>query len=200
MIQINSELKTKLLSQIEVLGKEQSLLPFSTPHIDETIRELEDVNPILRSLSPEHLTTLAGEWQLIYASNGTVVTRPLADITNIFGSGIKVKKIWQSINNFNREIIASNQALIEFYLLGEYYLSAEGTWQPQPDEKTAIATFDLFSLQATKFVSQPDWTLPELQIPVLEFMRNQAIWITSYLDEDTRIGRGATGNLFVFHR
>jgi hypothetical protein len=67
MTQTNYELKTKLLSQIEVLGKQQSLLPFSTPHIDETIRELENVNPIVRSLSPEYFTTLVGEWQLIYA-------------------------------------------------------------------------------------------------------------------------------------
>ena len=200
MTQTNYELKTKLLSQIEVLGKEQSLLPFSTPHIDETIRELENVNPIMRSLSPEHLTTLIGEWQLIYASNGTVVTRPLAEVANLIGLGIQVKKIWQSINNFNREIITNNQALIELPLLGEYQIGAEGTWQPQPDEQTATVTFNLFSFQATKFLSQPAWTLPELQIPVLDFLQNEAIWITSYLDEDLRIGRGATDNLFVFRR
>lgn len=200
MSQTNSELKTKLLSQIEVLGKEQSLLPFSTPYIDETIRELENVNPIVRSLSAENLTTLIGKWHLMYASNGTVVTRPVAQITDLLGSGIQANSIWQSINNFNGEIIASNHALIELPLLGEYYLSAEGTWQPQADEQTATVTFNLFSLQATKFLSQPNWTLPELQIPVLDFLRNEAIWITSYLDEDTRIGRGATGNLFVFRR
>lgn len=53
MNQTNLELKTKLFSQVEVLGKEQSLLPFSTPYIDidETIRELESVNPIGRSRS-----------------------------------------------------------------------------------------------------------------------------------------------------
>ena len=200
MTQINSELKTKLFSQIEILGREQSLRPFSTPHIDETIRELENVNPITRPLSLDNFSSLVGEWQLIYASNGTVVTRPLAEVANLVGSGIKVKKIWQSINNFNREIIANNQALIELPLLGEYHLGAEGTWQPQPDEKTATVTFNLFSFQATKFLSQPNWTLPELQIPVLDFLQNEAIWITSYLDEDMRIGRGATGNLFVFRR
>ena len=200
MNQTNLELKTKLFSQIEILGKERSLLPFSTPHIDETIEELENVNPKKRSLSSEHLSALVGEWQLIYASNGTVVTRPLAEVANFIGSGIKVKKIWQSIDNFSGEIIVSNQAIIEFYLLGEYQIGAEGIWRPQPDEKTATVTFDLFSLQATKFLSQPDWTLPELQIPVLDILRNEAIWITSYLDEDIRVGRGATGNLFVFRR
>ena len=200
MIQTNSELKTKLFSQIKVLGKEKSLLPFSTPYIDETIQKLENINPKKRSLSLEHFVTLAGEWQLVYASNGTVITRPIAEITNILGSAIQVKKIWQSINSLGGEIFASNQALIEFPFFGEFQLGAEGVWQPQPDEQTATVTFDLFYFQATKFLSQPDWTLPELQIPVLDILKNEALWITSYLDEDTRIGRGATGNLFVFRK
>ena len=90
--------------------------------------------------------------------------------------------------------------MIELFLLGEYQLGAEGIWKPKPDERTATVTFDVFSLQAMKFLSQSDWTLPELQIPVLDVLKNEAIWITSHLDEDTRIGRGATGNLFVFRR
>ncbi|MFE1746297.1 PAP/fibrillin family protein [Coleofasciculus sp. H7-2] len=32
------------------------------------------------------------------------------------------------------------------------------------------------------------------------FLRNEAEWTTSYLDEEIRVGRGATGNLFVFSR
>ena len=63
-----------------------------------------------------------------------------------------------------------------------------------------MVSFDAFTAQAIKFLSQSDWTLPELKIPVLDFLRNEALWITSYLDEDTRIGRGKTGNLFVFRR
>ncbi|NJK50810.1 hypothetical protein HC931_24265 [Candidatus Gracilibacteria bacterium] len=43
-------------------------------------------------------------------------------------------------------------------------------------------------------------SLPELKIPVLEFLKNEAMWKTSYLDRDMRIGRGVTGNLFVFRR
>jgi hypothetical protein len=60
---------------------------------------------------------LIGDWQLVYASNGTVITRPIAEITNILGSGIKVKRIWQSLNNLNGEIRANNQALIEIALI-----------------------------------------------------------------------------------
>ena len=200
MAQTEQDLKTQLFSQIEVVGIERSLLPFSEILIDETIEQLENINPITQPLKPDNLSSLVGEWQLVYASNGTVVTRPIAEITNVLGSGIKVKKIWQSLDNFDGKIIANNRALIELFLLGEYQLSAEGNWLGQLDGQTATVTFNFFSLQATKFFNQSDWILPELQIPVLDILKNEAIWITSYLDEDTRIGRGATGNLFVFRR
>ena len=178
----------------------QSLLPFSETSIDETIEQLENINPIPQPLSPKNSASLIGDWQLIYASNGTVITRPIAEITNVLGSGIKVKRIWQSLNNFNGEIRANNLALIELTLIGEYQLIAEGFWRPEADERTAKVTFNAFAAQATRFLGQSDWSLPELKIPVLDFLRNEALWITSYLDENTRIGRGGTGNLFVFRR
>ena len=192
----NLNLKTELFRQIEILG-ERSLLPFSEASIDETISQLESTNPITQPLSTNNLSILVGDWQLVYASNGTVVTRPIAEMANILGA-IKVKKIWQSLAVKNGEITANNQASIE--LLGEYKLSAEGIWRSQADQQTAIVTFNSFTAQATKFLGQSNWSLPELKIPVLDFLKNEALWITSYLDEDMRIGRGATGNLFVFRR
>ena len=200
MTQFRHKLKTELFSQIEAVGKEKSLLPFSETSIDETIRQLEDVSPISQPLSPSNLSSLIGDWQLVYASNGTVITRRIAEITNILGSGIKVERIWQSLNNFNGEIRANNLALIKLTLIGEYQLIAEGFWRPEADERTAKVTFNAFAAQATRFLGQSDWSLSQLKIPVLDFLRNEAFWITSYLDEDTRIGRGGTGNLFVFRR
>ncbi|MEM8828504.1 MAG: PAP/fibrillin family protein [Cyanobacteria bacterium P01_G01_bin.19] len=200
MTQLNQELKTKLFSQIEVAGKERSLLPFSETLIDETIRQLEDINPISQPLSSNNFNLLIGDWQLIYASNGTVITRPIAEMTSFLGAAIEVIKIWQSLAVEDEEIRANNQALIDLPLIGEYQLSAEGVWRSQSDEQTAQVTFNAFTAQATKFLGQSDWSLPELKIPVLDFLRNEAIWITSYLDENTRIGRGATGNLFVFRQ
>ena len=198
MSQANLELKTKLLSQIEILGKERSLLPFSERSIDETIKNLEKINPIPQPLLPKNLSSLVGDWQLIYASNGIVITRPIAEMANLLGSGIKINSIGQSVHNFEGKILASNRASIELPLLGEYELLAEGVWQAQPDNQTAKVSFAFFSLQAIKFLSQLNWILPEIQIPIGEFFSNEALWITSYLDEDMRIGRGVTGNLFVF--
>ena len=200
MTQTRQDLKTKFFSQIEILGKEQSLLPFSDISIDETIQQLEDTNPIPQPLSSDNLSSLVGDWQLVYASNGTVVTRPIAEMTNVLGTAIKVNKIWQSLTAENSQIKADNQALIELPLLGEYQLSAEGIWRSQPDKQSAMVSFDAFTARATKFLGQLDWSLPELKIPVLDFLRNEALWITSYLDGDMRIGRGATDNLFVFRQ
>ena len=200
MTEANQNLKTELFGQIEILGKERSLLPFSEASIDATITQLENVSPILQPLSSEHFADLAGDWQLIYASNGTVITRPIAEITSLLGNAVAIDKIWQSLTIQNEQILANNQALIELPLLGTYRLAAEGIWRSQPDKRSAMVTFDAFTVQATEFFERSDWTLPELKIPVLDFLQNEALWITSYLDEDTRIGRGATGNLFVFRR
>ena len=198
MAQSSQDLKTQLFRKIEEIGKERSLLPFAEISIDKTITELEALNPTPQPLSSGSLDGLVGDWQLIYASNGTVVTRPIAEITEVLGSGIKVKKIWQSLSSHNGEIKANNQALIELALIGDYRLSAEGVWRAEADKRSAQVTFDAFVLQAIKFLGQPDWKFPELKIPVLDFLKNEALWITSYLDEDTRVGRGKTGNLFVF--
>jgi len=112
MTELNQELKSELFSQIEAVGEKRSLLPFAETSIDETIRQLEDISPISQPLSSNYLYSLIGDWQLVYASNGTVITRPITEITNILGFGIEVNRIWQSLNNFNGEIRANNQALI----------------------------------------------------------------------------------------
>ena len=88
-----NRLKTELFSQIEALGRERSLLPFSEASIDETIGRLENINPIPQPLHPDNFTSLLGDWQLIYASNGTVVTRPISEMTNTFGSAIAVASL-----------------------------------------------------------------------------------------------------------
>ncbi|MGF1478052.1 MAG: PAP/fibrillin family protein [Cyanophyceae cyanobacterium] len=194
-----NQLKTELFYQIETLGPERSLLPFSEASIDDNIRRLENINPIPQPLRPSNSTALLGDWRLVYAANGTVVTRSMAEIANVFGSAIAVQ-IWQTLASQDRQITADNQALIELPLLGDYRLSAKGIWQPEPDERTAQVSFNTFSLQPTKFLGLPSSRLPALIIPILELFRNKALWITSYLDEDTRIGRGATGNMFVFKK
>lgn len=186
-------LKTELIEQVETLPFQQAIFPNSEPAIDRIIQKLEEINPIPQPLSSKNQALISGNWQLIYASNGTVVTRQVATIPD--WTGIKIKQVYQTLSASNTGITTSNCAKIELPLLGEFTIQASGIWKCQEDEKTALVSFDEFIFQATK-----PFNLPELRIPVLEALRNEAVWITSYLDEKIRLGRGKTGNLFLFEQ
>jgi PAP_fibrillin len=135
---------------------------------------------------------------VVYASNGTAVTRNLAPIFQI-AEGIQIKQVRQKlVAGSQRKITVFNSALLDLPLLGELQLQASGIWTWDEDERDAQVTFDTFYFQATKLFGLENWCFPELKIPVWEFLRKQALWTTSYLDTELRIGRGATGNLFVF--
>ncbi len=193
-------LKTELWRQVEALGPERCLFPSQGEPIDEIVQQLEDINPIPHPLNASHLPSLFGNWQLIYASRGTVVTRSFASIS-AFGQAIKIKRVWQKlVAGGTGKISASNNAAIDLPLLGEWQLQALGVWTWGMDEQVAKVKFGTFSLQATQLFGLSNWSLPELKIPVLEFLQNEALWTTSYLDQEVRVGRGATGNLFVFRR
>ncbi|MFB2976482.1 PAP/fibrillin family protein [Microseira sp. BLCC-F43] len=193
-------LKTELLQRVEALETFQALFPSPAQPIDQIVQQLESLNPIPHPLSPKHLPSLIGDWQLVYASNGTVVTRAIASTPNMLG-GIQIKQVWQSlVTGEPGKINASNGALIDLPLLGEWQLQADGTWNWGEDDQIAKVTFGTFYIRATKPFGSSSWNLPELKIPVLEFLRKEALWTTSYLDAEIRIGRGATGNLFVFRR
>lgn len=81
-------LKTELWRQVEALGSERCLFPSQGEPIDEIVQQLEDINPIPHPLNASHLPSLFGNWQLIYASRGTVVTRSFASIS-AFGQAIR---------------------------------------------------------------------------------------------------------------
>ena len=193
-------LKTELLQRVEALGINQALFPSPVQTIDQIVQQLESLNPIPRPLNPKHFPSLLGDWQLVYASRGTVVTRAIASTPNMLG-GIQIKQVWQSlVTGDPGKINASNGALIDLPLLGEWQLQADGHWKWRDSEQIAKVTFGTFSIRATKPFGLESWNLPELKIPVLEFLRKEALWTTSYLDAEIRIGRGATDNLFVFRR
>ena len=192
-------LKSELLQRVEALGLQQAIFPSPEESIDKIVIHLENINPTPQPLSSLSLPTLEGDWQLIYASKGTVVTRQLASRSEFLG-GIQIKRVWQTLVVGDvTKINTTNAAVFELPLLGEWMVQAHGVWTIGEDEKTAAVCFDAFSVQATKLFGMA-WSLPQLKIPVLEFFRNEAVWITSYLDKEIRIGRGATGNLFVFRR
>jgi hypothetical protein len=200
--EIREKLKQDLLNRTTTLGQ-QALLPTEKSELDAIVQQLEALNPTPFPLAPANRSLLLGDWKLFYASNGTVITRRLP-------GGITMNAIWQTLSaaeeagfsapqNFEG-IAATNGAALELPLLGKVQLQAQGHWRWQGDTQRATVAFDTFSLQATGLFQQADWQLPALHIPVLEGLRREATWQTSYLDLDLRIGRGATGNLFVFAR
>jgi len=89
MVDNISLLKTQLLAEIEALGQ-QALFPSKESIIDEIVRQLESINPISSPLHPHYVPQLLGDWQLVYASNGTVVTRQFSFSHNNW-AGITIK-------------------------------------------------------------------------------------------------------------
>ncbi|MEL7245661.1 MAG: PAP/fibrillin family protein [Cyanobacteria bacterium J06573_2] len=193
----NNSLKTDLIEKLSALSFQKAIFPLGEPGIDNLIRKLEEINLLPQPLNYQNQALLSGTWKLIYASNGTVVTRQVAEIPE--WTGIKIKDVYQIINYSDTGIVTSNCAEIELPLFGELKIQASGIWKCQEDEQTALVSFDEFGFQSKKLFNLP-FDLPELKIPVLEFLRSEAVWITSYLDEEIRVGRGKTGNLFVFQK
>lgn len=191
--------KNELWQRLQALDMQQALFPSPQPQIDEIVKQLESINPISKPLSVNHQADLSGNWQLVYASRGTVITRPLA--TSNFWGGIKINRVWQTlVVNNTKNISTVNAAELELPLLGKWKLWADGVWTWEDDEQLAKVSFHRFGVQPINMFGISGLTLPELKVPVLEAWRREAVWITSYLDEDMRVGRGVTGNLFVFRR
>lgn len=213
-----TQLKTQLLQQIEALEPEDAILPAEHPAIDQIICELEALNPIDQPLRQEHWPMLLGSWALVYASRGTVVTRR---ISRQFPMPVGIQRVWQRLigpegtgaamvkdrvsgamvkHQSLGAIATENGAVLSLPFLGELTATAQGIWHPFEEGESAQVSFGAFSLQATRLLGITGLNLPQITVPVLEFLRQEALWITSYLDEDLRFGRGATGNLFVFRR
>lgn len=190
-------LKAELLEHIGDLDLAEALLPSSHPSIDQLIHNLEALTPIAQPLQPDHWPTLLGTWDLIYASQGTVVTRRLP----LWPVGIR--RVWQRLMSPpqpSAPILTENGAVVSLPVIGELTAIAQGVWHPYEEAESASVSFGSVSLQPTRLLGVTGLHLPKLTLPIFDALRREALWITSYLDDDLRIGRGATGNLFVFQR
>lgn len=119
-------LKNELRQRISELGLQQSIFPSADETCDRLVQQLENINPCDRPLSIDHLSTLAGDWELIYASRGTVVTRRLVSLKGI-GARVKIKRVWQKlVASQANQIFAANCAEFDLPLLGEWRLQADG--------------------------------------------------------------------------
>lgn len=198
---VRSSLKKTLLKNIQFLDPIDALLPSQHPDIDRLIHDLEDLSPIEHPLSEPYLPTLLGNWKLVYASQGTVVTRQVSEPSKFLP--VRIQRVWQRLNltgSADAPIETENGAVLSIPFFGEFTAIAKGIWQPYEEAESASVSFGALSVQPTRLLGISGLNLPQITIPVLDFLRREALWITSYLDEDLRFGRGATGNLFVFKR
>lgn len=195
-----ARLKTELLEQIQRLDRTEALLPSHHPEIDQLIHDLEGLTPIPHPLELAHSPELLGQWDLIYASQGTVVTRR---VNGSMPLPVGVQRVWQRLTRSPQTsgpIATENGAVLAIPLLGELTAIAQGIWQPYDDAESANVSFGAFSLRPTRLFGIAGLNLPKITLPVLEMLRREALWMTPYLDGDLRFGRGVTGNLFVFRR
>ncbi|WP_353259577.1 PAP fibrillin [Prochlorothrix hollandica] len=199
-------LKAELWEALTALGTSAALLPAAEPAlkapIDAHLQTLIHHNPTPQPLAAPGRSGLLGSWQLRYASQGTVVTRRLGPSQNSQGiPAVTLVKIWQVLTeDADGTVRAENGARLRLPLLGEGQLRAAGTWAIAANGTEAQVSFGALGLRSTQFLGQSGWQLPELWVPVLPLLRRSALWRLVYVDEDTYIGEGATGNRFLFRR
>lgn len=158
---------------------------------------------------PQASPSLLGEWELIYASNGTVVTRSAPARVLLSASqlpGVGISDITQRLAARDGAVVgASNSATFGLGPFGSWRLGIEGVWRdgPQGDGRAVKVLFDTFSIKPVSFLGLPlpEW-LPPLTLSTGDRgpSRAGADWETTFCDGEHRIGRGRTGNLFLFRR
>ncbi|MGA1625970.1 MAG: hypothetical protein ACO4AJ_10175, partial [Prochlorothrix sp.] len=147
-----ARLKTQLHHSIAALGSQAAVLPTAEPQlkrpINGQVQALIAQNPTSFPLSPQNYSLLWGTWDLIYASQGTVVTRRLGQVQDVDSSAstapVTLGRIWQVLSPLDvaetdrRERVdadrlfpvlrAENGAILQVPVLGEVKLCARGEW------------------------------------------------------------------------
>ena len=147
--------------------------------IDALVRELEALTPIWRPMGggsrydwarsselrgvatgPGPRPELDGVWRLVYASDGTYVTRsPPAQALRALSAlplGFGVRDIRQKLRVDAREgvVRAANIAVIGLGPGGEWKVAVRGTWAPQGDGIVADVAFDELSVRPVSILGR----------------------------------------------
>lgn len=213
MKELKSEVRKRLVQLSASQGPAAALLPGSyeeKAEIDALLDQLQR-HPEAGIPSGGQLDSLVlGEWDMVYASNGTAVTRtPLASSLVAMGRllpGAGLSDIRQTLSACDQgAIAASNEVLLGLGPLGSWRVGVAGKWLSQAEGDCVRVVFESLNL---KLVGLMGLTLPEWmpQVPINVGRAGQenragANWVTTYVDQDMRLGKGkATGNLFLFFR
>mmetsp|Transcript_22758 Transcript_22758/g.62885 ORF Transcript_22758/g.62885 Transcript_22758/m.62885 type:complete len:292 (-) Transcript_22758:888-1763(-) len=159
---------------------------------------------------------LLGSWDLLYASNGTAVTRASPVQALVAASqlpGVGVADIKQCLSTDQEGCIqASNEAEFGLGPFGTWRVAILGKWLPggsflgegeAQSGQVVKVVFERLKIKPVGMmgVPLPNW-LPEalLSLGAASVERGGAEWFTTFLDDEFRIGRGRTGNTFFFRK
>eukprot|EP00878_Enallax_costatus_P012185 GHUV01012725.1.p1 GENE.GHUV01012725.1~~GHUV01012725.1.p1 ORF type:complete len:289 (+),score=79.69 GHUV01012725.1:91-957(+) len=163
-----NEVKQQLLDVIEVLEQQN---PYPNP-LQASSRGQPEQEVGLHPV-PE----LLGDWDLVFASNGTVITRTqFAQALVLLARqlpGVGLKDIVQSLSQDSQNpgcVCSTNEAEFGFGPFGSWHIGIKGSWKyagPEQPADTALVQFDQFDIQLTGWLglSLPQ-QLPQVSIPL----------------------------------
>ena len=212
--QTNKEaIKKDIREIVDSIGLSASLLPGSP---DEKRQVLTLISQLMETsstrTSADISEALAGDWDLVFTSNGTVVTRTsivqaIALASNLPGTGIR--RIHQMLKeDRGGSLKVLNEAVLGMGPLGEWRFGIRGEWVPisndlQGNQISHTVKFEGLAAGLKRWLGfdVPD-VIPEISVSIPDHARGGGVaWLTSYCDEDMRIGRGSSsGNIFLFFK
>ena len=136
------ELALRVLTAASNLPKEVALLPGDEPVRESIVRDILDMESTYEPESAAPTTPLEGRWALRFASNGTVVTRPLAaagsalsrasDVSSSsLPPGVTIEDIVQTISATPTTTRVTNEATVSVGPIS-FRIVAEGPWEVSP--------------------------------------------------------------------
>ena len=193
-----TERRDKVLAAAADLPRNVALLPGSEPARAEI---MEDVRALEAQYEPDaDRDALLGRWALRFASNGTVVTRPLAAAGATVAQepgmppGVSLEEIAQTVSD-DGALRVTNEATLRVAGL-QLQVAAEGPWAASSEIYFDAAQFTILEAFGTDTTAWPQ--VPRLPIPFGNLVT--AAWTTTYLDDVCRVQRAESGNVFVFER
>jgi len=192
-------LKKAMLKAVERLGKD-AMMPGASPEcdaIEQLVERLETLNPLSKPLD-NSIEKLSGDWVLLYASKGTSMWN-----MQVQGqSTVSIAELTQQINQEQGQLVGMNAANVRIGSLGTWRVTAKGLWEDSGDGVGADVGYQTVSVVPVELFGMPiSIPVPEVELPMPTALQDQGGWLTSYLDEDIRIGRDDPAkNIYIFRR
>jgi len=220
-----SAIKEKLWWVVKGLGPTAAIVPGGEPiraDIEQLLIQLEGITPLETPLNIEFAADeqpitaaakirskahpdLLGTWRLEYASNTQVVQKnamqhvlQLAEAVPGFGVSDVVQQLRE--DSEGDQILTENTAVVGLGPFGSWQISVTGIWQDNGGGICAKAHFQSFCVRPVEIMGFSADALPEVRVPVPMELQAEVEWCTTYCDKEFRIGRGTSGNMFVFRK